>query len=66
MPKNLITKPEACAMAGVKIRTLENWLHDGKITKHVNGLGQVRVDLDELKTLLEFRPVTPAVESASR
>lgn len=62
----LITKREAADRAGVIIRTVNNWLALGKLTKHVNGLGQVRIDADELDRLLRFQPVNAAVDSANR
>lgn len=63
--KNLITKREAATRAGVTTRSIDNWLITKKLTKHVNGLGQVRVDADELDRLLKFQPV-PAVVSSDR
>lgn len=60
-PQNLIDKAEAARRAGRGIRTVENWLRDGRLTKHKNGLGQVRVDADELDRLLAFVPVVASV-----
>lgn len=64
--KNLITKGEAASRARVTMRSIDNWLHTGKLTKHVNGLGQVRIDADELDRQMTFVPVTPAVVSSDR
>lgn len=63
--QNLITKREAAVRAGVILRTIDNWLRTEKLTKHTNGLGQVRIDQDELDGLLRFEPVA-AVPSSDR
>lgn len=62
----LITKRAAAERAGVIVRTVDNWLAVGKLTKHVNGLGQVRISAEELDRLLKFQPVSAAVDSANR
>ena len=59
--QRLITKKEACALAGITARTLDLWFRQEKITKYVNGLGAVRVDEDELIQLITF---VPAVASS--
>jgi hypothetical protein len=55
--KNLIKKSDAARRAGKTERSIDNYLREGKLTKHVNGLGQVRIDAEELEQLLTFVPV---------
>lgn len=50
-----ITRAEAARRAGVHLRTVAGWLAKGKLTRYVDGVGRVRIDADELRTLIEPR-----------
>lgn len=63
-PTEWITKREAAARAGVIVRTIDNWLAAGRLTKHRDGVGHVRIDAAELTRLITPRPV--AVISPNR
>lgn len=43
------------------MRTMSRWLADGKLTKHTDGLGHVRIDAEELDRLTTPQPVGTAV-----
>lgn len=58
-----ITKAQAAGRLGVQLRTIDNYLSAGKLTKHKDGLGRVWIDAAECAALLI--PV-PAVQSANR
>lgn len=60
-PKNLITRERARLRAGVGLRTIDRWLHDGRLVKYTDAFGRVRVDADELDRLIGYQPASPAV-----
>jgi excisionase family DNA binding protein len=58
-----ITRKQACALIGCSMRTIDHMFSDGRLTKHVDGLGRVRINPDEVTILIT--PV-PVVLSANR
>ena len=44
-----VTRSEAAEIAKVHLRTVDNMLTDGRLTKHKNGFGRVLIDRFELE-----------------
>jgi hypothetical protein len=59
MTKNMLSRADAAAVAGVSLRTMARMLADGKLTKHTDGLGRVWVDPEELEELITPKPAAP-------
>ncbi len=51
-PPRWVRRDEAAEIAGVHVRTIDNMLSDGRLTKHKNGFGRVLVDRFELVRLM--------------
>lgn len=47
-----LTRREAVDRSGRTLRTVDRWLADGLLTRHVTGTGHVRIDAAELDLLL--------------
>ena len=58
-----LTRKQAADFIGCHLRTVENYLNTGKLTKHKDGRGRIWIDREEIEALLT--PV-PVVESANR
>lgn len=57
-----LTRQQAVDRAGRSLRTVDRWLADGLLTRHLTGTGHVRIDPDELDALLA--PVPDAQRTA--
>lgn len=44
-----VTRSQAAEIANVHLRTVDNMLTDGRLTKHKNGFGRVLIDRFELE-----------------
>lgn len=52
-----VTRSQAAEIANVHVRTVDNMLTDGRLTKHKNGFGRVLIDRFELERHMEPRSV---------
>lgn len=52
-PPRWVSRNEAADIAHVHVRTIDNMLSDGRLTKHKNGFGRVRIDRSELLRQME-------------
>lgn len=50
-----LTRQEAADRAGVTVRTIDNWVLNGVLTKHLGGIRRVRIDAAELDAFLAPR-----------
>jgi hypothetical protein len=61
-PIEWITRKQARDMIGCSMRTIDHMFTDGRLTKHLDGMGRIWIDAEEIRALL--RPV-PVVSSAT-
>jgi excisionase family DNA binding protein len=50
-PPVWLSRQEAAARAGVSLRTIANCLADGRLTRHKDKLGRVKIDAAEVDAL---------------
>lgn len=60
-PEILISRQQAAARAGVKIRTIDYWRHHRKITTYKDGRGRIWIDPQEIDDLMRPQPVSSGV-----
>lgn len=74
MPPFLVTEELAVIWTGRPASTIRRWAHEGRITRHGHGRGNVRYDLGEMQAKTEDEdgnitpgraPAMPAVSAAA-
>lgn len=63
-PNPWLTRRAAALRAGLNLRTVDRMLSDGRLTRHKDGLGRVRIDTAELDGLTTLHTADDAPQSA--